>query len=294
MLFSEIQPFVRYVHFLTVNEDAACPLTYPRDCRVFYNIAGEGDIEVGEDTYRMAPGSLIVIRAGTRYRFLLGEKPAVYLCVNFDFTQHFHHMPYPLPFMREDNYTPDQITETVVFEDLPDFLPVLCTHERQHLGGRMFSLEREYALRAAYFRERMGAILTDVLTDCARTVARHEVRSEPPLPERILGYIHENYRTSLTNGQIASIFGLHPNYVSSLIKSFTGLPLHKYLVFVRISGTIERLDADFSTPIRQIAADCGFSDIFYFSRYFRKFTGMTPSEYRRTHHRARLSTNRIV
>ncbi|MDI9523271.1 MAG: helix-turn-helix domain-containing protein [Bacteroidota bacterium] len=41
------------------------------------------------------------------------------------------------------------------------------------------------------------------------------------------------------------------------------------------------LDEDASTPIGEIALECGFTDMGYFSRTFKQLYSMTPSQYRR-------------
>ena len=76
-------------------------------------------------------------------------------------------------------------------------------------------------------------------------------------------------------------FGFHKNYISAMIKEYTGMPLHRYLNRVRISHALDMLN-DGDIPIGEIARLCGFCDIYYFSRYFKSAVGVSPSEYRRT------------
>ena len=76
-------------------------------------------------------------------------------------------------------------------------------------------------------------------------------------------------------------FGFHKNYISTMIKEYTGMPLHRYLNRVRISHALDMLN-DGDIPIGEIARLCGFCDIYYFSRYFKSAVGVSPSEYRRT------------
>ncbi|HHV04670.1 MAG TPA: AraC family transcriptional regulator, partial [Bacteroidales bacterium] len=48
-------------------------------------------------------------------------------------------------------------------------------------------------------------------------------------------------------------------------------------------------DEDASTPIGEIALECGFTDMGYFSRTFKQLYSMTPSQYRK---RVRSGVNR--
>jgi len=95
----------------------------------------------------------------------------------------------------------------------------------------------------------------------------------------ILSFIHTNYLKNLTNSSIGKFFGYHPNYVSSLIKTITGMPVHQYVLHLRILKAVNLLE-NTKLPINEIAISCGFCDIAYFSGYFKKQIGISPSKYR--------------
>lgn len=60
-----------------------------------------------------------------------------------------------------------------------------------------------------------------------------------------------------------------------------GVPPARYLRQLRISEA-RRLVVESTLSIREIAAACGFEDEFYFSRCFRRETGLAPRDYRKT------------
>ena len=57
------------------------------------------------------------------------------------------------------------------------------------------------------------------------------------------------------------------------------MTLTDYISLVRVRHA-EELIREYSVPIRSVALNVGFSDANYFSRFFLKYTGMTPSEAR--------------
>ena len=61
----------------------------------------------------------------------------------------------------------------------------------------------------------------------------------------------------------------------------TGLPPHRYLLASRVSHAREML-AHTDLPIKQIARDLGYTDVFYFTRQFRRVTGVPPALFRKT------------
>ena len=55
----------------------------------------------------------------------------------------------------------------------------------------------------------------------------------------------------------------------------------KFVQNIRINKA-KQLLIDENVSINKIAFECGYNDAFYFSRIFKKVTGVTPSEYRKT------------
>ena len=76
---------------------------------------------------------------------------------------------------------------------------------------------------------------------------------------------------------------LSPNHLTKLFRTKMGLSVHHYLMMRRISSARQLL-ADTTRSIGEIAECCGFENPNYFARYFRKITGMTPTEFRRENH----------
>ena len=92
-------------------------------------------------------------------------------------------------------------------------------------------------------------------------------------------YIGQNFNKKLSNEEIAREFNYHPNYVSSLIRDYTGLPLHQYIKNIRVTKAADMLlIADKS--ITEVSADCGFYDSSHFIRCFKEIIGITPQQYR--------------
>lgn len=103
-----------------------------------------------------------------------------------------------------------------------------------------------------------------------------EIRSVRTVKE----YIHGHLSEDLSREQLAGLVHLTPDYLSHLFKKKTGLSLTNYIIHERIEAAkLMLLKTDHS--ISEIAKDCGFQNISYFSKQFRTFTGMTPREYRK-------------
>jgi len=74
--------------------------------------------------------------------------------------------------------------------------------------------------------------------------------------------------------------GLHPNYLSSVIKSKTGKPIAVWIADKTIS-TAKSLLQNSNLPIKEITWKLGFAEVAHFSNYFKKHTSLSPIQYRK-------------
>jgi AraC-like DNA-binding protein len=74
--------------------------------------------------------------------------------------------------------------------------------------------------------------------------------------------------------------GISENYLSRLVKQATGRSVGAWIDIVRIQRA-KRLLSSTDLPVIDIAASVGVEDQSYFSRLFKKETGITPSAFRK-------------
>lgn len=92
-------------------------------------------------------------------------------------------------------------------------------------------------------------------------------------------YIREHLYEDMTRDTLAAVVYLNTDYLSHIFKKETGNSLTNYIIDERIRRA-KQLLAQRDMSIRDIAIACGFQNISYFSRQFKKSTGMTPREFR--------------
>lgn len=78
---------------------------------------------------------------------------------------------------------------------------------------------------------------------------------------------------------LGQLFHMSPTYLGRLFLERTGMKLVDYITEKRIQYACEQLSTTLKT-VKEIAEDAGYSDANYFSRAFRRKTGMSPVEYR--------------
>lgn len=93
----------------------------------------------------------------------------------------------------------------------------------------------------------------------------------------------------LSVAAVAARFGVSPRYVHKLFER-EDMSFSEFVLSRRLARGLQMLtDARFAAlTISFIAFDCGFSDLSYFNRRFRRAYGTTPSELRQAAHRAMI------
>lgn len=76
---------------------------------------------------------------------------------------------------------------------------------------------------------------------------------------------------------------LHPNYLSSVIKSKTGKPIATWIAEKTLAEARSLLQ-NASIPIKEITYKLGFTETAHFSNFFKKHEGVSPVLYRKSHH----------
>ena len=121
--------------------------------------------------------------------------------------------------------------------------------------------------------------------DFTSRVAEFKLKSSPELSPPIrkcIEIITHDPRSPHPLDSLASEVGLSPKYLSARFRKETNTNLHEYLEQQRILEA-ERLLLYTSRTISEISPLLHFSSQSYFSSVFKKYTGLTPREYRNRH-----------
>jgi len=105
-------------------------------------------------------------------------------------------------------------------------------------------------------------------------------QSTSNLVKRALVYIHQHYEHPFTRNEIAQSIGVTDNYLSRIFRQELGLSPWEYLTRYRIRQARQLLRIT-NDNITDIALQVGFDDKAYFTRVFHRYTGCSPSIYRK-------------
>ncbi len=102
--------------------------------------------------------------------------------------------------------------------------------------------------------------------------------SLPSLAARVKDYIKLHYMEDISVEQLASVFNVDRRYLLRLFKREFGFTMVNYLIRTRFEAACEFLRAGFA--VNKTAVMCGYSDAYNFSKMFKKYYGVSPSELR--------------
>lgn len=130
----------------------------------------------------------------------------------------------------------------------------------------------------------LNAMTTSVITElygqlsikepiATKSVAKKQVYSD------ILDYIQLNLSKNLKVLDVAEYFGYNEKYLSHLFKEMSGISLKQHMIQRKMEAANFML-TDTNQSIAEISKAIGFPDSHNFSRAYKRFSGLTPSEYR--------------
>lgn len=141
---------------------------------------------------------------------------------------------------------------------------------------QVLSACHESLQKAASFRSMMAILNAQLgcINPAADTVFSEKIREA-------ISFLTDHLSDDLTLSMMAASIHVSPGYFSTLLKQETGMRFSEFLADLRIRKS-KGLLLDQTLPVNEVAIKCGFSDITYFSRFFKKQTGLSPSQWRRS------------
>lgn len=96
--------------------------------------------------------------------------------------------------------------------------------------------------------------------------------------KNVLSLIEDKYSETLTLNDLSKAAGMTPKYFCRFFREMTQRSPIDYLNYYRIECSCTQLIATHAT-ITEVALNCGFNDISYFTKTFKKYRGITPKQY---------------
>ena len=147
---------------------------------------------------------------------------------------------------------------------------------------RLIELSNERSKTSLALREHY---LNDLLLCTVGEPSLRADRAEPvgfsTVLDRALDYMRENLENKINLGDVARASGMSQSLLENKFRELFGVSTYAYLIGLRMERA-RGLLAETTLPVCDICTRCGYENLFYFCNAFKKNTGMTPTEYRKS------------
>lgn len=263
---------IAFYHVEKTHPRYDMPCHWHPECELIRILEGSFALTAGENLYHLKAGDLVFLQDGT----LHGGTPSccIYECVVFD-----------MKLLLKDNHICNKQVESImnhgllVDQLLPGGDPALM-----QVAGTLFGAMREkyagyeFMIQGALY-QLFGLILKKNLYT-ARPQQDTQIDYRLKQLKQVLRYIEEHYAETITLKDLAALANMNPNYFCRFFRQITQRTPIDYVNYYRIECAGEQLSTTDAT-ITEVALGCGFNNISYFIKAFRKYMGMTPRQYLR-------------
>lgn len=300
---SALFPIQYYVDEPSHFANHTIPLHWHPELEFWVANGGPVDVQVGKNTIRLEDGSGIFINGNMLHSFHQADSAQESQCPNIVFLDE---LIAPATSTIYHNYV-QAITRNPRFPYIvlkPD-----CAWQKEilmHLDF-IFSLfqkydTREYSEKAPVLKFMAPNIdspcyemivqnklnqLWQILYSCRDEIPAILCENKEQLlqirTQKMLRFIHGHYPSQISLAEIAASAGISISEACRCFQAYLHTPPISYLLNYRIEQAKLLLQNSMET-VGQIGISCGFQSSGYFSKAFRKQTGMTPNQYRKQYH----------
>lgn len=119
----------------------------------------------------------------------------------------------------------------------------------------------------------------ELLAGVARRNARVSENETPNWLKKAKDFLHERFQYRLTLSDVAEFARVHPVSLARAFRRAHHCTVGEYVRRLRVEFACQKLSVSGESLV-EIALSAGFSEQSHFCRIFKRFTGLTPSEYR--------------
>ncbi|MEI7026612.1 AraC family transcriptional regulator [Paenibacillus sp. y28] len=224
---------------------------------LFYVWSGAGEVIVNDEPFQVGKGSCFLFRPGDMTSATHHpQKPLVLTYIHFDVDPPYHLIP--------DRYR--------VMKETTDFEALLTRYVRLFLV-QTYGAEEEARL---LLKQLMIHLLRD---DQDKPELRSHTHNLQEVIHEVANYIKQHPGEINRVEELAARAHLSPRYFSLKFKELIGQSVQTYMIQAKIERAKHLLHYA-GMSVTEVADALGYRDVFFFSRQFKQYTGVSPSEVR--------------
>lgn len=244
------------------------PLHWHREIEVIRVVEGKLALWLNNEKYELCGGDVIFVEGGALHR---GEpENCRYECAVFD-----------------PRFVSGQMSSR-----LSELIRPLCSGHAElaprcraanETAGKLLDVARE---EKPYYELRLASLICELVRIFYEESAiRFDRASDKRSNHRrtvitvLLERIESNYSEKITLAELAELAGVNEKYLCRFFKEFTGYTPTDYINRLRIEHACYEMKFNHRN-VTEAAYECGFNEISYFSKCFKKYKGVSPGKYK--------------
>ena len=227
------------------------------DYYLIYIFSGSASIKTKHGVANSYENELFIIPANTPYEFKTVDLPLRYLCVHF---------------------TGSQVEEILSSYGISMLPKINKLSYKNHMQLRFTTLFEAFAKNDSLRERELSILLERLLIEASRAV-ENEALEKISLSKSVR-FINENYPSKIKITDLAKMENMCMTAYNLQFKKQMGMSPTKYIIKLRISSAKELLCTT-NMAVQKIGSLCGYDDVNFFRKTFKKETGLSPSDYRK-------------
>lgn len=260
---------IRIYHHKEISPKYTTELHTHTEHELYFLLSGQRRYFIRHSIYDLTPGNLILIPKGALHKTVSRNKQGYDRFVLF--------------FSDEDLRSLSDALGTDAYGKL---LEMGCIHlpaeAVQRITLQLKQMQQEYSTQPELYRVYLEMQLQLVLLTVLRCGTPQPKCAENTAEkiQKVTHYINQNFHQPITLRDAAKMACLEDTYFSKQFKAFTGFGFLDYLTQIRLQEAQQLLRTT-ALSLGDISELCGFSGSNYFGDVFRRYTGISPSAYRK-------------
>lgn len=274
------------------TKDFPVEVYHPTGLRMYYHwheehefiyiLSGNARIRIGTDLFELKEGECAYVKPGEMHSISTDDESSLdyyavvfhpsFLTSELDICNKYLNSKYVI----KSYFTSDTEEQKII----PEMVYQLCTS----LIEKSFAYELKVK---AYLFHIFAQIFEHELFEIASCDNKKVVEKLG----KVISYIHTNCRSYITVEELAKVSGYSASHFSRFFKELTGKTPIDYINRQRIYSACEMLKQT-NLSIIEVSLECGFENVGYFIKTFKKYTDYTPQRYKQNYNHSLIVSDK--
>ena len=255
-----MDPLLPFRHLWDSLSGGCCPQNWHENTELLYCTSGEGFVTYNDRRIPIREGQLVVVNS-EMFHSILSDGEISYHCMILD-----------RRFCRDSGIPTTQLYFQEQIDD-----PRICGKFLEILEAETQYLKEGSPYLATLVRARTLEFLYLLCRDCL--VEENRSHQSSQLVRATMNYVRKNLSKPMTLDEIAVHVGINKYHLSREFKRAAGRTIFDVIVQLRCAAARELIEQ--GSSVSQAARACGFENLSYFTRTFKKYYQELPSRYRK-------------